>query len=534
MSGRGNPLEAPHKKIRVENQPGISVSTYNKPANGGASAGLVKPFSILLIKPYQETRDPGYGPPLGLLLLIAGLRSYFGSAVTVHFWDMKLYQSTPDSLPSRLRELQPDVIGVSALNCEASASFEIAAFAKTWNPDVLTIIGGPFTLRQAPMILSSSQFDWVFEGAADRTLLQALERRFSGQDLGSDIPGLSYRGASGDICLNHQQDLITDLDNLPLPAWDVLDFDRYSKYDRKRIITNVGQRKYAYLFTSRGCPYLCNYCHDTFTKRFVYRSEASILEEIRVLHENYGITEFHIIDDIFNLHRPRAISIMRAIGDRWPGKLFIAFPNGLRGDILDEAVIDAMVYGGTYQATISIETVSPRLQILVEKHLDIEKAKWAIEEFDKRGVIVQGAFMLGFPTETPEEIESTLSYAIKSPLTHAFFFSVIPQPNTPIYALAMTENPEATLSYAKDERDDGDYNSIAPWFNRAYGYDLHSAIGRGFVRFYLHPRRVLKLVRRYPLINLMIGLMFVMRRLLMIISAPIRTSPLAATRDKSA
>ncbi|MDF2445492.1 MAG: Radical domain protein [Moraxellaceae bacterium] len=525
-------MDAQHKKVRVENQPGISTSTYDALASGRRPAPLTRPFTVLLIKPYQPTRDSGYGPPLGLLLLISGLRNYFGSSVSVHFWDMKLYHATPDALASKLDELRPDVIGVSALNCEASSSFAISAIAKAWNPELLTIIGGPFTLRQAPIIFSNSQFDWVFEGAADRTLLQALERQFSGQELGNDIPGFSYRQPSGSICFNHQQDLITDLDSLPLPAWDVVDFDRYSKYDRKRIITNVGQRKYAYLFTSRGCPYLCNYCHDTFTKRFVYRSEASILEEIRLLHEDYGITEFHIVDDIFNLHRPRAISIMKAIGDRWPGKFFIAFPNGLRGDILDKDVIDAMVYGGTYQATISIETVSPRLQSLVEKNLDIERAKWAIEEFDRRGVIVQGAFMLGFPTETPEEIENTLSYAIRSPLTHAFFFSVIPQPNTPIYTLAMKENPEATLSFAKDERDDGDYNSLSPWYSRAYGYDLHSAIGRGFVRFYLHPRRVLKLVRRYRAMNLAIGLRFVLLRLLMTAAAPFRASPLTEIRDK--
>lgn len=514
-----------HTKIRVENRPDIQVSRFQGLLDTSRPATDVRPFSVLLIKPYQPTRDAGYGPPLGLLQLAAGLRRYFGPAVTVHFWDMKLYHAAPEQLTARLEELQPDVIGVSALNCEAAASYALASIGKAWNPDVLTVIGGPFTLRQAPLIFAESAFDWVFEGAADRTLLQALARHFSQQPLGTDLPGFSHRGADGTLHCNHQQDLLTDLDSLPLPAWDLADFERYRRYDRKRIITNVGQRRYAYLFTSRGCPYLCNYCHDTFTKRFVYRSTDSVLEEVRILYEDYGVTEFHIVDDIFNLHRPRAIEIMRAIGDRWPGKLYIAFPNGLRGDILDEDVIDAMVYAGTYQATISIETVNPRLQSLVEKYLDVERAKWAIEEFDRRGVNVQGAFMLGFPTETPEEIEATLSYAIHSPLTHAFFFSVIPQPNTPIFALAMREHEDATRSFAADERDDGDYNSLLPWYTRAYGVDLHRLISRGFVRFYLQPRRMLKLARRYPVINLLIGVRFVLWRLLMALTAPFRHAP---------
>lgn len=360
------------QKLRVENLPGINVSTY---LDIGSTESTVRPFTILFIKPFQKTHDNSYGPPLGILTLIAGIRALFGATATVHFWDMNLYNDEPEALASRLDEFKPDVVGVSALNCEAAASYRLARIVKKWNPETITAIGGPFTLRQAPLIFSESLFDWVFEGAADRTLIQALQRFFSDTPPGSDIPGFSHRSVTGKITYNHAQDLITDMDAIPLPAWDLLDFERYRKRDRKRIISNIGERRYAFLFTSRGCPYLCNYCHDVFTKRFVYRSEKSVIEEIRILYEDYGVTEFHIVDDIFNLHRPRAQSIMRAIGKRWPGKLYLAFPNGLRGDILDQETINAMVEGGTYHATISIETVTPRLQTLVEKNLDIAKAK---------------------------------------------------------------------------------------------------------------------------------------------------------------
>lgn len=491
-------------KIRVENLADINVSVYGSEQNQAS----IRPFTVLFIKPYQKTRTDSYGPPIGILTLIAGIRHFFGDSVTVHFWDMKLYNDEPSALAEKLDIYKPDFVGVSALNCEAAASYAIAEIVKNWNPATLTVIGGPFTLRQAGLIFSESRFDWIFEGAADRTLLQALKRQFSGQPLGDDLPGFSYRRSVEDIVYNSKQDLITNMDAIPLPAWDLLDFERYRKYDRKRIITNVGERRYAFLFTSRGCPYLCSYCHDIFTKRFVYRSEESVLEEIRILYEKYGVTELHIVDDIFNLHRPRAQSLMRAIGKLWPGKLYIAFPNGLRGDILDQETISAMVEGGTYHATISIETVTPRLQGLVEKNLDIERAKWSIEEFSRLGVIVQGAFMLGFPTETREEIEATIAYAVKSPLTHAFFFAVVPQPKTPIYDLAMSESSSATTGLACDERDDGAYESMQPWYSRAYGHDLHHTIGRAFTRFYLHPRRMLSLLRIYPVFNLLVGARF--------------------------
>ncbi len=501
-------------KIRVENLPGISVSSY-RDMTAALPANAVRPFTLLFIKPYQKTRDDAYGPPLGILTLIAGVRKHFGEAATVHFWDMKLYNDEPQALAAKLDEYKPDVVGVSALNCEAAASYKIASIVKDWNPQAITVVGGPFTLRQAPLIFSESRFDWIFEGAADRTFLQALQRQFSGEGLGSDISGFSHRQDGGEPMYNHGQDIISDMDALPLPAWDMLDFERYRKRDRKRIITNIDERRYAYLFTSRGCPYLCNYCHDVFTKRFTYRSEESVLEEIRVLYEDHGVTEIHIVDDIFNLHKPRAQSIMRAIGKRWPGQLHIAFPNGLRGDILDAETIAAMVEGGTYHATISIETVTPRLQNLVEKYLDIDKAKWSIEEFHRHGVIVQGAFMLGFPTETLEEIEATIAYAVSSPLSHVFFFAVVPQSNTPIYSLAMQESVAATTGFASDERDDGAYESIQPWYSRAYDEDLHRIIGTAFARFYLHPTRMWRLLRIYPLVNLLGGTRFIFKRMLL-------------------
>lgn len=512
-------METRSTRIRVENQPGITVTHYGSLET---SAAGVRPFTVLFIKPYQPSRYEAYGPPLGIITLIAGLRQHFGERVHIHFWDMKLYNDAPEALAGRIAALNPDVVGVSALNCEAAASYRIASIAKAWRPSVITMVGGPFTLRQAGLIFSESVFDWVFEGAADRTLLQALQRQFSGQPLGSDIPGFSHRDADGTLHLNHGQDIINDMDALPLPAWDLIDFERYRKHDRKRIITNVDERKYAYLFTSRGCPYLCNYCHDVFTKKFVYRSEESVLEEVRILHEEYGVTELHIVDDIFNLHRPRAQSIMRAIGKRWRGKLKIAFPNGLRGDILDSETIAAMVEGGTYHATISIETVTPRLQAMVEKHLDIEKAKWAIEEFHRHGVVVNAAFMLGFPTETPDEIEQTVAYAIRSPLTHAHFFAVVPQANTPIYEQAMSAAPEATLGTAQDERDKGDYNSMEPWYTRAYGHDLHSIMSRAVMRFYMHPARVLRILRTYSFTNLWLGGLFVLKRMLQLAAASLR------------
>ena len=483
------------KTIRIENLPSVVVSNYGSLNEAIFSAS--RPFTILFIKPYQPSVRMAHGPAIGILTLISVLKEKFGDCVRPIFRDMKLYGEAPEKVSALIDAHQPDAIAVSALNIEASASYKIARICKQHQPYMLTILGGPISLRQTADIFSASDFDWIFEGAADRTLPVALARHFGGIPLGNDIPGFSYRNERRDITYNNKQDLITDLDSIPMPSWEFHDFETSRKRDKLRIITNLDERPYAYLFTSRGCPYLCNYCHDIFTKRFIYQSNQRVIQEIALLHDQHGVTEFHFVDDIFNLHRPRAQEIMSNIAERWGNNLYIAFPNGLRGDILDQSTIDAMVKAGTYNATISIETVTPRLQALVEKNLDIEKAKWSIEEFDRKGVVVHGSFMFGFPTEKIEEIKNTLNYAIKSPLLHAHFFAVVPHPGTPIFHMAMQESPEATTIITASESGESDYNADISWYQLAYGYPLRRLLFVGMLRFYFHPPRIVKFLRIY-------------------------------------
>ena len=492
--------------IRVENLPHISVATYAAEGLTDGAFQSVRPFRILFIKPCQPSPYTAHGPALGILTLIAILRQRFGSRASIYFRDMKLYQEPAEQVEQLLRQYQPEVVAVSALNIEAAASYDIAERCKRFNPKIITVIGGPITLRQAEHIFQDSCFDWIFEGPADRTLAAALARFFSDAPLGNDLPGFSHRTSDGLITRNMQQDLITDLDAIPIPAWDLHDFERSRRRDRRRIITNLDERRYAYLFTSRGCPYLCNYCHDNFTKRFIYQSTERVLQEIAILHEQYGVTEFHIIDDIFKLHRPRAQEIMNAIRARWGDSLYIAFPNGLRGDILDQATIDAMVAAGTYNVTISIETVTPRLQEMVEKRLHVDRAKWAVEEFSRQGVIVHGAFMYGFPTETLAELRATMDYAVHSPMLHAHFFSVVPQRGTPIYEQAMGESRYATEKMSELEGEGGDYASNNTWYQMAYGYPLRSFLVKGVYRFYFHPPRLLRYLKVYGIKALSHGL----------------------------
>jgi radical SAM superfamily enzyme YgiQ (UPF0313 family) len=454
---------------------------------------------VLLIKPFQRMPALCHSPPLGLLYIASTLRQRFGPEVDVRLLDMKVLGLPPEWLAGHLDELRPDVVGVSSFNCEAGAALRVAEVVKAWSPKTLTALGGPYAHRRAAEILGQSSFDWVVGGPGDHVFPDALERRFGGQELGTDLPGVSWQH-DGDIHVAPESDVIKDLDSLPLPAWDLVDFDLYARKPTQMAM--LKGKRYAPLFTSRGCPYKCNYCHDLFGKRFYHRSPDSVLEEIELLRERYDVDEFQIVDDIFNLHKPRLKKIMGEVSTRWPGQTHFCFPNGLRADILNESVLDALKAGGTYGMAIAIETVTERLQKLVEKNLDVDKALAAINGADDRGMAVSGFFMLGFPTETPQEIQNTIDFALRSKLTIAHFFAVVPQPETPLYPLAERENAVALKAAVADEQEGNAYRSLHSWYERAYGYPLAKKMREANVRFYLAPSRMARILKRVPPVSL--------------------------------
>jgi len=451
---------------------------------------------VLLLKPFSVVRDQTDCPPLGLLYLATALRRRFGDQVEIDVRDLKIARRGLEWLRRHLDAYDPDAVGVSALNCEAAVSHSIASLVKARKPETLAVLGGPYAHNRGEEILGSSDFDWTFNGEADATFPEALDRHFHDKPLDSDIPGLSYRQPEG-LHISNSQDSIKDLDGLGFPAWDLVDFDDYAS--KINMMTMLKGKRYAPIFTSRGCPYLCNYCHDIFGKRFIHRSAAHVLAEIELLYEHYGVDEFEIVDDIFNLHKPRLKKIMGEVKRRWPGKIHFCFPNGVRADIMDEEVVEALHQGGTYAMSVAIETVTDRLQRLIEKNLEIERVKQVIEWCDDRGIATRGFFMVGFPTETPEEVKATMDFAVQSRLTAAQFFTVTPQPATPLFDLAKQENAEALVGSERDERMGQGYRSDHSWYRRAYGHDLARMIRHGYARFYLDPRRLWRILSLVPM-----------------------------------
>ncbi|HSA33701.1 MAG TPA: radical SAM protein, partial [bacterium] len=242
--------------------------------------------------------------------------------------------------------------------------------------------------------------------------------------------------------------------------------------------------------TTRGCPYRCAFCHDIMGKGFRPHSAERVLADLRRLYERFGIREFHIVDDVFNLDRERMRLILRGVKGIG-ADIRIAFPNGIRGDLLNEEDIDLMRSAGVYNLTFSFETATPRLQEMIEKRLDIDWTMRMARYAHRRGIITKAYFMLGFPGETRDEMAATFALSRDPALDMVSYFKVAPFPHT---RLART-----CRELWGAEKGDGpiDYFTGRSRYEQETGIPLSGMIFRAYLRFYL-PWRIVRLLFRLP------------------------------------
>jgi len=443
---------------------------------------------ILLIRTYTPVTHFSLCPPLGLMYLASSLRNASNEERTIRILDMRLECMTLRAARAVIEEFGPDMIGISSLSHEASTLHDIAKIAKLIDRNCHVVAGGPHASAFFDRTLEDQNVEWVVVGEGEQTFVGLIDKIEQGENPAS-LWGVASRNPNGEI-LFQPRSYVENLDRLPFPSWDLIDLDAYSR--RPNMNSMLKGKRYMAILTSRGCPYGCAYCHNLFGRGFRARSPENVYREMEVLQNEFGVDEFHIVDDIFNLDKQRAHAICDLmIQNRM--KVHFAFPNGLRGDIIDQDLIHKMMRAGCYSMTYAIETASPRLQKLLRKNMNLKRLEQAIDASYRAGAVTKGFFMLGFPTETSEEIHETISFATRSKLLLAGFFCAVPFPRTALFDLARNEDPDFSLS-----PEDCFYYTQVPSYTRRTGIDLKALQRKANREFYLKAWRLKNLVMRIP------------------------------------
>jgi len=429
-------------------------------------------------------------PPLGLMSLAAYVRTKF--PVDIRILNQRLDNCGADEIAKRAKDFGADLVGLSALTTTACLLPDITAKVRAALPDAFVVLGGPHVSSVGALSLESVKADAAVSGEGERAFELLIGARFfGGDDLGA-IPGLIWRASDGTVISNSGDPLIVEnLDELPMPAYDLIDLPAYWY---RRTIAPMLYRRYAPLITTRGCPFQCIWCHNIFGKKTRAHSPERIVEDLAFLEKTYGVRDFDVLDDTFNYSNQRVIDLCELLQTR-DVKIRWSVPNGLRGDILTSEAIDAMADAGLFHCLFALESGSPRIQKYARKNLNIPRFLDNCERMAARRVFLHANCMLGFPTETEEELKQTIDVACASPCHTASFFIVTPYPGTPLYEQVGQTTPDKVAGIHFEMKN---LSTVRVNLTDLPDEVLFSYQRKATRQFFLDPRRIARLVRDHP------------------------------------
>lgn len=441
--------------------------------------------------------------PLGMMSLAAYLRKH-RSGDDYRLYDARVRYMRNDRLVPIIADFKPDILCITSFSLEAEVTHDLTARVKEVLPDCRIFLGGPYPTSDPSTAIQDPNIDLAFIGEGEQSLLQVLNALENGEAF-EEIKGIAFR-PNGEVVNTGYPDMIGNLDDIPIPAWDLIDLDFCFSRRGKRSMMNKLQRsaRAVSLFTTRGCPYHCTYCHNVFGKKLRKHSTDHVIEELKLLKAQFGVEEVEFLDDIFNLDMKRAGDIFDRI-DEENLRFHITFPNGLRSELLDEELIRKFKKGGVYWITIAIESGSPRIQKEIKKNVNLEKAQENINLISKAGISCNGFFMMGFLNETEEDIRQTIDFAVKSRLIIASFFILTPFPNTEIYNQAVAAGMDMSARYS-------DYHDVSVNLSRVPTRRLWQLKKLAYRKFYFTPKRIYLIMRANPFrVGLLEGIFYLIK-----------------------
>ena len=406
---------------------------------------------ILLINPSTPSYMPNkeYMLSTGMLSLAAVLQRD-GFEVTlldlnVHRpweWDEATGSKMTAELIARLAlEFRPALIGIGCLfSGQFQSVLRYATTCKGVLPEVPIVIGGMHPTIYPREILSHCPvIDYVVIGEGELQMVSLAKSLREGSKDPAGTDGIGWR-SNNEVLIAPKKAFIANLDELPLPAYDLVDSSNY-EHDTSHWHNPKGHAfgMTVPIVSSRSCPTRCNFCSMFMVMgpRIRFRSPGNVVDELELLYHRYGQRHFSFMDDNVNLNKRHILGICSEIRRRG---LDIQFetPNGLFTAALDREVMDAMIGAGWVRGAIAIESGSDYIRNqIMGKHLSREKIL-EVTRLAKEypGLYFKAYFIIGMPEDTRETLMESYKMIEELDIDDPYVTNLVPFPGTRVFEQA--------------------------------------------------------------------------------------------------
>ena len=383
-------------------------------------------------KSYRNNIRPTISLPLGILSMVAYLQAKEWPG-EIEIYDPRLSASikelpngdilfgdSDDVIEKKFKDSNPDIIAISNMfSWQIANAFQMAKTAKKTCPKSIVVIGGPHASSFPEKTLNEDCIDYVVMGEGEERIYELLTVLGKNEEV--SIQGILGKIEDEQLLKKNKKapiGFISDLDELPLPAYDMVDVNRYMELQRKGFSPRPyeeGKRAFTML-TSRGCPHQCVFCsiQATMGYKWRYHSPEYVQKHIDLIVKEYGCDYIHFEDDNFTHDPERFDAIIESLSKR-KDKVKWGTPNGVRGDTWTFERVKKTKESGCQFLVVAIESaVQEVIDKVVKKRLDLKKVNYLMKYCHELNLSLHAFYVIGLPGETKDDIMNTLTYALNS------------------------------------------------------------------------------------------------------------------------
>ena len=327
----------------------------------------------------------------------------------------------------------------------------------------VVVCGSDATDRPEPYLRAGAEV--VIVGEGERTLVDVLRKPGAPED----VDGVAFL-ADNRVTRSHPRSVIRDLDDLPFPAWDLLDVERY-----RRLWMKHHGRFSLNMVTSRGCPFHCNWCaKPIWGQRYNARSPENVTAELRLLRDRFAPDHIWFMDDMMGIKpgwMQRFAELVVAHEVRTPFKCLNRVDLLLR-----DGEIDALRRAGCEIVWTGVESGSQKILDAMDKGIRVSQIREAASRLRGAGIQVGFFLQFGYLGETREDIEQTFALVRECCPDRIGVSVSYPLPGTKFY--------EVVREQLGEKQNWADSDDLAMLYQGPFGTEfyrrLHTALHKEF------------------------------------------------------
>jgi anaerobic magnesium-protoporphyrin IX monomethyl ester cyclase len=384
----------------------------------------------LIHPPMLSMTDRRVSPPLGILYLASYLKNNID--VGVEIIDQNLNEDVSiDYCVKQAIESEGDLYGISFGTPQYNYAVAISRAVKHAYPSAPVICGGPHPTALPHETIVDTNCDAIVEAEGENTFCQFVKQFDLGNLSMRDIKGIHFFDESDNLVYTGPRPFIKNLDTIPFPARDLVDFDRYTRTINGEPATTI--------ITARGCPGRCIFCSQhSWRKTLRLRSVENIMAEIDHIYDAWGIKNILFLDDTLTVNHKRIFRLCDELKKR-----NVTWRGWTRANMVTEELVDKMSESNCLALCIGVESGSQRILDNLHKGTTIEENRKAIQYIKNSGMYARISIIVGSPGETWDTVQESIDFTLETQPDDWLLSIFVPVPGSEAY----TESEKYGISF---------------------------------------------------------------------------------------